>query len=62
MSFLSAIFSCFIPSSRGSGDVAVAANEKEKGNPNKHTSSKSKSKGAPIVVSHFPLGSNSSRL
>ncbi|GKV30285.1 hypothetical protein SLEP1_g39112 [Rubroshorea leprosula] len=62
MSFFSAIFSCFAPSSRVSSDDVAGGDYKKAKGQSKHISRKSKSRGAPIVVSYFPLGSNLSRL
>ncbi|GKV29308.1 hypothetical protein SLEP1_g38245 [Rubroshorea leprosula] len=66
MAFLSAVFSCFVPnsssSSRVSDNAAGVASRKEEQSSSAKSRIGSKSKGAPIVASYFPLGSNLSRL
>ncbi|KAG5000277.1 hypothetical protein AAZX31_08G150500 [Glycine max] len=62
MDLMSSIFNCFVPSSssqvsdyaKGSSQLKSPSSEKPK--------SKPKSKGAPIVVSYFPVNHYPSRL
>ncbi|XP_017979782.1 PREDICTED: uncharacterized protein LOC108662753 [Theobroma cacao] len=61
---VSALLSCFLPKafSRVSDDAQVAGMMKKSSSEKTETKSQSKGKGAPIVVSYFPVNSYLSRL
>ncbi|ESW21064.1 hypothetical protein PHAVU_005G038500 [Phaseolus vulgaris] len=63
MSFFSSFFNCFVPSSSSSMRVSDVEDGCESKAPSSEKQKKkSKSKGAPIVMSYFPMNSSLSRL
>ncbi|KAK7243625.1 hypothetical protein RIF29_38431 [Crotalaria pallida] len=62
MTLMSAFFNCFAPSTSSPAQVSDYAEESQlKSSSSEKSKNKSKSKGAPIVVSYFPINSHPSR-
>ncbi|CAK8565163.1 unnamed protein product [Lathyrus sativus] len=63
MALISSFFNCFGPSSNSSSQVYDEKSSQSKSSSSlKKPKSKEKLKGAPIIVSYFPINSNCSRL